>query len=237
MGGTVVTGATRQPAGTSSARSVTCSPGRWRVERAPPEPVELTPNTPARWLAIRRVPPQLVQQALGLHNPTLCSWEEGLSAVQERKLFISPPVADWVLVFGFSLPDPAEDVDKCFRFLLELSHQVGQVQFFSINRLLGHHAWVQLERGQVLRAYAWAGKTLWNQGKMTPAEMEVGLRCYDYTTIAPPSHFGQPDPVQKNTEKLPLLAARWSIDPATINPRVLGAAPGIAGELSRSRTH
>lgn len=210
---------------------------RSRSEIQPPEPVDFGPNPPSRWLAVRHMPPQLVQQALGLHNPTLCSWEEGISAVRERKLFISPPIAEWVLVFGFSLPDPAEDVDKCFRFLLDLSDKLGEVQFFSVNRHLRHHAWARVENGRVHRAYAWAGKTLWNQGKMTGDEMELGLRCFDYATVVRPSQFGQTDPVQRNSERLSLLAARWSMDPAAINPRLLGAAPGIVGELSRSKIH
>jgi len=86
--------------------------------------------------------------------------EEGLSAAQERKLFISPAINGWVLVIGSHLPDPSDDIDHCFRFLSELSRKVGQVQFFSVNRAVNHHAWVQLQHGQVQRAYAWAGKTI-----------------------------------------------------------------------------
>src|SRR5438552_3071872 len=42
----------------------------------------LDPSTyllPQRWLAIRSGNPRVVQAALGLHRPTPCSWEEGLS--------------------------------------------------------------------------------------------------------------------------------------------------------------
>jgi hypothetical protein len=194
-------------------------------------------SLPSRWLAVRHVAPPMVQQALGLHNPALCTWEEGVSAIRDRKLFISPPVGEWVLVFGSNLPDPAGDVDKCFRFLLDLSHKLGEVQFFSLNRQLSHHAWVHIESGYVHRAYAWAGKTLWNQGRMTRPEMELGLRCYEYAMLPDRGQPGQPDPMSRNTEKLPLLASRWSIDPASINPQLLGANPGITGELSRSIIH
>jgi hypothetical protein len=34
-------------------------------------------------------------------------------------------------------------------------------------------------------------------------------------------------------EKVPLLAARWSFDPATIDGRILAQAHGIAGKPSR----
>ena len=73
------------------------------------------------------------------------------------------------------MPDPAVDVDACFRFVVDLSRKLGQVQFFSASRILHHHAWVRVEGGRVVRAYAWAGETLWSQGLRTPAEKELGM--------------------------------------------------------------
>jgi hypothetical protein len=192
-------------------------------------------TTPSRWLAIRCSNPLVVQAALGLHRPTPCSWEEGLSAAHEQKLFISPPISGWILVMGSALPEPSEDVDQCFRFLQALSRKLGHVQFFSANRVVHHHAWVQAEHGQIQRAYAWAGKTLWNQGPATLAEVQLGLKCYDYTETADRTPFLQQDPAAVNAERVPLLASRWSVDPNTIDGRRLRASQGIAGELSRSR--
>jgi hypothetical protein len=193
---------------------------------------------PNRWLAIRSGNPYVVQAALGLYKPTPCSWEEGLSAATEQKLFISPSVNGWVLVFGSSLPDPADDVDKCFKFVLDVTRKLGQVQFFSYNRVVSYHSWVQADQGRILRAYAWAGKTLWNQGTPTRAESELGLTCYDYDEPAPRQTFAQSDPVAVNTDRVPLLAARWSLDPAAIDARALRQSHGITGRLSRpSRAH
>src|SRR5436190_524457 len=112
---------------------------------------------PSLWLAVRSRNTHSVQMALGLNNAQPCTWLEGLSG--DERLFIAPPVKGWVLVIGCSLPDPADDVDVCFRFLTNLSHKLGQVQFFHADRVLGHHAWVRLDNGRVTRAYAWAGKT------------------------------------------------------------------------------
>ena len=193
---------------------------------------------PNRWLAIRSGNPYVVQAALGLYKPTPCSWEEGLSAAAEQRLFISPSVNGWVLVFGSSLPDPADDVDKCFKFVLDVTRKLGQVQFFSYNRVVSYHSWVQADQGRILRAYAWAGKTVWNQGTATRAESELGLTCYDYSEPAPRQTFAQSDPVAVNTDRVPLLAARWSIDPAAIDSRALRQSHGITGRLSRpSRAH
>ena len=192
---------------------------------------------PSRWLAIRSGNLHLVQAALGLHNPTPCTWEEGLTVANEHKLFITPPIRGWILVIGSNLPDPSDDVDKCFRFLLEISRKLGPVQYFSANRIVNHHSWVHMDQGVVQRAYAWAGRTVWNQGRLTKAEIDLGLKCFDYTTTEERIEFGHVLPTAMNTERVPLLASRWSIDPSSIDFRLLKENHGIAGQLSRSRTH
>lgn len=203
-----------------------------RDRRAAPAPAFV----PGRWLAIKSANPQVVQAALGLANARPCSWEEGVSAAEEQKLFIAPPVNGWILVLGSGLPEPADDVDKCFRFLLDLSRQVGHVQFFSVHRAVNHHAWARVEDGVVLRAYAWAGRTLWNQGRLTRHEIELGLKCYPYGDPAEDRvEYGRVDPAVVNTERVPLLAASWSLDPAAIDARALKEHQGIAGRLSRTR--
>lgn len=190
---------------------------------------------PSRWLAIRSQNPQAVQSALGLLKPRPCSWEEGLSAAQERKLFISPSIDGWILVVGSGLPEPAHDVDKCFHFISALSRKLGAVQFFSVNRVVQSHSWVQADRGHIQRAYAWASTTLWNQGRMTKAEMDLRLKCFDYGDGDDRNLFDQPDPAAFNAERVPHLAARWSVDPGSIRARLPRELQGIAGELSRSR--
>jgi hypothetical protein len=184
---------------------------------------------PNCWMAIKSRNVRAVQAALGLHNPKPCSWTDGM----EEKLFIAPPVQGWILVMGSGLPEPSDDVDACFRFVVEVSRKLGQVQFFSASRILHHHAWVRANRGRVVRAYAWAGKTLWQQGAFTMAEKDLSLKCYGYTESAERLSFNQPDPASVNADKVPLLAARWSLDPARIDERSLEKALGVAGEPSR----
>jgi len=186
---------------------------------------------PGCWLAIKGENLRSVQSALCLHNPKPCSWSEGLAG--QEKLFIAPPVKGWILVFGSGLPDPSDDVDACFRFVLDLSRKLGQVQFFSLSRVLHHHAWVKADTGKVLRAYAWAGQTVWRQGRPTQAEHDLALKCFDYAEVAERDSFSGPDAISLNVDKVPLLAARWSLDPAGIEERFLAAEPGIAGEPPR----
>jgi hypothetical protein len=186
---------------------------------------------PTCWLAVRSRSLAAVQAALGLHNPKPCSWAEGVTG--DEKLFIAPPIKGWIFVVGTGLPDPSDDVDICFRFLTVMSRKLGQVQFFSANRILYHHAWVQAEGGKIRRAYAWAGRTLWQQGSPTQAEKELELKCFEYAETAERASFGQPDHVCLNIDKVPLLAARWSLDPARIEERFLESICGVAGQPSR----
>jgi hypothetical protein len=185
---------------------------------------------PTTWLAVRSRNVHAVQVALGLHNVQPCTWTEGLSG--DEKLFIAPPVKGWVLIFGSGLPDPADDVDVCFRFLTSLSQKLGHVQFFKANRVLGHHAWVRLEDGEVMRGYAWAGKTLWNQGLQTRAETEFGLKCFQYFE-SPDQTFEESEIAAANVEKVFSLANRWSIDPVSVDENLFEHAYGIAGEPPR----
>lgn len=186
---------------------------------------------PGCWLVIKSRNLFTVQLALGLHNPKPCSWLEGLAG--EEQLFVAPPVKGWILVTGTGLPDPCEDADACFRFVLELSRKVGKVQFFCANRSLHHHAWISARDGRVVRAYVWAGQTLWNQGPQTREEKELGLTCYAYAEPAQVNASGQAQGVEANVDKVPLLAARWSFDPARIYEHLLQKECGIAGEPAR----
>ncbi len=200
----------------------------WRADRAAWEPLF---DSPFRWLAIHGADVASIQNALGLRNTRPCSWEEGLHPAAEHRLFISPPVNGWTLVMGMDLPDPADDADESFHFLTRLSSKLGEVQFFSINRLFGHHAWVMAKDGVIERAYAFAGQTVWNQGALTAAEVKLRMSVFDYFQVPEKSFFTHVDPVGATTEKVTALAARWSIDPTTVDFRRMKGSRGISGRF------
>jgi len=175
-----------------------------------------------------------VQAVLNLDGPKPCSWEDGMAAAGEDKVFISPPLSGWVLVVGPGLPDPAEDIDDCYRFLADLSRKLGHLQFFSVSRVLNYHGWALLERGHVFRAYAWAGETLWNQGPLTAAERELQMLCVAYG--AEQNALALREALAANSEKVNQLAARWSVDPAAIPPATWSRW-GIVGQFSQSKFH
>lgn len=182
---------------------------------------------PICWLAIRSVSPEAVRTALDLKHAAPCSWSEGLAGGHE--FFISPRVNGWVIVTGLGLPNPTDDVDATFIFLTALSRQLGHVQFFYASRLLHHHGWARLDDGCVTRAYAWAGETVWNQGVETIPEIEADFKLFPYGDATATIWDAE-----SNFEKVPRLAARWSLDPAQIKADAFRHAVGLAGESAVS---
>ena len=193
-------------------------------------------ETPSRWLAVRSQNPQAIQTALGVQHPRACSWSDALATQFEPRLFISPPVNGWIVVMGCDLPDPADDIDECFKFLTGLSQKLGEVQFFSRNRAVAHHGWARLSGGKVLRAYAWAGETLWNQGTVTQAEHDLKLQALDYLQTTEAFGLAEREWLTLNTERVVRLAALWSIDPTSVGGADL-ESKGIAGDLLHGKFH
>ncbi len=183
----------------------------------------MSPQRPSCWLAIRSASTEAVKEALGLNRAAPCSWEEGLAGGHE--FFISQRVHGWVIVTGLGLPSPSDDVDACFLFLTSLSRKLGHVQYFHASRLMHHHAWARLDEGCVTRAYAWTGETVWNQGGETLPEVDIGMRTFAYG-----DHSATILDAETNFEKVPQLAARWSLDPAEVRLTSARQATGIAGE-------
>lgn len=188
-------------------------------------------NMPQHWIAAQGVSIEAVVNALQLRNLNECTWTDGLVNTGQDRVFISPRIGNWTLVMGDALPDPANDVDRCFRFLSHLSSELGHIQFFSANRALGYHAWAKFYQGKAVRAYGWAGQTVWNQGPMSSAEIKLGAVCHDYFEDENLSWQEQQEISANNIELIPSLAARWSIDPANIDAQKIAPYPGISGDL------
>ncbi len=185
---------------------------------------------PGCWLVVKSRNPRAVQSALGVRDPRPCSWLEGFANVD--RLFIAPPVDGWILVTGTGLPEPAKDVDACFRFLLDLSRKLGKVQFFSLRQDSHYHAWAKARNGRILRAYAWADGTLWCQGPKTWSENDLGLQCFDYCEVPSTTSPGFLGAVAANARKVPLLAADWGLDLARLPEHFRLEEHGLAGKLA-----
>lgn len=176
---------------------------------------------PSRWMAIRTTNTALVREVLNVANRPLIAWSEALAHCRSRELFVSQPVDGWTLVIGAGVPDPAQDVDAAYRFLTRGSAALGELHFYSADRVLNFHTWARLDDGRVTRAYGWAGETLWNEGRMTLEEKLLGLRCRSYAEEPAPMHYGDIPPELHNTERVILLSRRWSIDPVVASEILL----------------
>ena len=88
---------------------------------------------------------------------------------------------------------------------------------------------MQVESGRVLRGYAWAGTTVWNQGVKTSAEIALGMNCFGYGDSPGSDDWAVADHIVANVEKVSQLAHRWSLDPAEIDLRMVAHQRGIAG--------
>jgi hypothetical protein len=191
---------------------------------------------PPRWLAIRGINTVFIREALGAdHTPGL-AWSDALARARERTCFVSPPLDGWTLVIGGGIPDPAADIDVLFRFLTGLSRMVGEVHFYSTDRILNFHAWACLRDGRATRAYAWAGETLWNEGRLTLDERLLGLSCRDYGEEPESVRYGTVSAEQHNSERVVLLARRWSLDPVVASELLLQGESAAAGEDSDERS-
>lgn len=176
---------------------------------------------PVRWLAVRTANTALLREVLGLPSGECPAWSEALSRARERTVFLSPPWRGWTLVLGAALPDPGGDIDGLYRFLTRVSRAMGEVQFFAADRVLHHHAWAWVRDGSVIRAYAWAGETLWNQGDLSLDERMLGLACRDYGDSREGEGIRGGVAEQQNTDRVALLARRWSLDPGDASAHFL----------------
>ena len=86
-----------------------------------------------------------------------------------------------------------------------------------MEKFSAHHAWARLDDGCVTRAYAWAGETIWNQGATTMAENGLGMKCSGYGEDSAAGFWTAKENAVANVEKIPLLAARWSLDPKMLH--------------------
>ena len=189
------------------------------------------------WVAVRHSRPEDVRDALGLSRPVYCDWSAGFSRpAPGSRLFISPPVGEWILVFGPRLPTPDEDIDRCFRFLAHLSRSQGEAQYFHSDTVSCQHAWARMVDGQVIRGYAWHQETIWNQGEITDAERKTGVRTFDYEEAPDPAALGMREVYRLNAERVFGIAERWSINPRRIRHSPM-LPPGLSGDLSFQRPY
>lgn len=158
------------------------------------------------WLAIHEDSPSLVIAALGLTNPTLVTWNNGMDeAGTHGRVFVTQDRNGWILVIG--VPDLfyhkkyEEFVSKRFR----------EVQYFITHRVIGYHGWAKYVDCELVRRYCWSGESgqvLCNDGDLTPEELALGFDRFPQSDDEDWEHVRFPD-----EEDVHQIAAAWSGSP------------------------
>ena len=204
------------------------------VDRAPDRPVPFGYAT--AWLAIRTTDTIRVLEALDLAEPIRASWKGGIAATYdeataETHVFVAPPVAGWTCVIGLTLPQPAGVgyYDRAGQLLEALASEFPDVQYYFSYPLLDLYGWARWKDGRLLRAFAMGGEgVLWNTGRLTEGEKQVGLRLPPAGRSAARSQW-QETHSYPSEEIVLRLAGEWSLDPSAIDKRDATAALGYLG--------
>ena len=177
---------------------------------APPQANAVVPDKPVpfgyknSWLCIKANSPEEVIEKVGLKNPRVCNWRDGVYG--EKGTFVSPVLDGYVLVvnWGWDIldTDPAR--------LGELAGKFSELQYFCTHRVSEYHAWVKYAGGEPVRGYCWCGdigEVLLNTGAVTPEEEELGLDKLLPDSGADWDSYEFPD--EQNVLD---IAAAWGID-------------------------
>jgi len=190
---------------------------------------------PESWIAFRTEDPLKAAAVLGLEALAPAEAPSQPSDLAPGQWFISPALNGWVMCWGSGLADPGENIDRLHRQLMGMAAHFSGLQYFHQNRALARHAWVRVENQQVYRAYAWADRTQWNEGDFTAAERSLDLKCEDYGQPEPT--WPPPDQRRVNTLRVPMLAAKWSLDPLFYLRQGSGPGLGFIGVSSQRHSH
>ncbi len=186
------------------------------------------------WVAVATTDTAAVANALGLRRFTEASWGDGIEAAHRGSVFVTPPVGDWTLVVGTSLFHPPDRTAEGVGALLEaVSRQFEEAQYFGSLNEAGLFVWGQSRQGKVLRGYGWLGaqqQELWNVGTPTEEETALGFRFgVGQAPLVEAAEGSEPTPFSE--DDLFQLAARWSVDPMTLDVEFAEPVSGLLGQF------
>jgi hypothetical protein len=190
------------------------------------------------WIAVTGVPPEQVVAALGLREVRRAGWHGGVEAAEGDRVFVTPAVRGWVLATSRFALAPAEGRAA---WVAALSARLGvPVQAFVTDRVPEWHGWVLARDGQVVRSYGYHGdrsETLENAGRPTPEERALRQAFFDERSPEArlPGYFERHDLRHPDEEDVLDLAARWGLDPRTLEDVEEPSGPGWLGRLEGRR--
>jgi hypothetical protein len=178
------------------------------------------------WLAIRSHEPEEVARSLHLQRVKPTAWPDGLAAVDAyprkqalQPVFVCPAVDGWVLCpFSFALAS-LEQFD-----FKQLSRRFGEAQRFLTYGVTDLHQWERWVDAELVRRFgAEADVLLFEIGDQPEEETEVRLSRPDAGAVSP--RMADEDMVLE-------IAARWSVNPMSLDERTSLPVNGWLGELT-----
>ena len=174
------------------------------------------------WLCVKANSPEEVIEKIGLKNPRVCTWKDGVYG--ERGTFVSPVLDGYVLVVNWG--DDILDTDSAR--LDAPAKKFPELQFFATHRVSEYHAWVRYIDGEMVRGYCYCGdigEVLLNKGEITPEEEELGL-----DNLLPDSGADWDDYNFPDEENVLEIAAAWGID-TTFNRKTYPESTGFLCDI------
>lgn len=201
-----------------------------------------SPDTPesfgykVAWLAIKTNSINNVVTAfesLNFSNKQVANWHTGMQAayyhdekLKYNHLFISPPLDGWVFVVGWAFDDfwcsrshleCEKSTQKFMNFVQTLKqHHILNFYYFFSYRVSDCYCWSIIEAGHVKRIYAEFGDEPYEQGEVTPEELQLGYRPYPDLVEDEASEEAFWYPTEATVMK---LATAWSINTETLEER------------------
>lgn len=157
------------------------------------------------WLCIKSNSPEEVIEKIGLKNPRVSTWNDGVNG-SSGGVFVSPVLDGYVLVIGWE----GDILDTDPARLDELAGKFPELQFFSTHRISEYHVWAKYVDGKPVRVYGFNGGDgvlVANRGVPTPEE--VALHCDDFPVD---NDIDFDVAILPDEECVMLISAAWGID-------------------------
>ncbi len=157
------------------------------------------------WYALRTNDADALVAALKLKGVAVSTWAKGIEAAYADKVFVTPPLGEWILAAGRCLFYEGDSPKSVLPVLAKLSKRFGEAQYFCTYRVPEAHCWAVARSGKLVRAFGYIGERgeiTWNEGKPTKAELALGKGLLDF-----------PGPDESQVME---VAAAWSVNPCDL---------------------
>lgn len=171
---------------------------------------------------------EVVARLLGLRTVLPANWAGGLAEARQG-VFVTPPVDGLVGVVGRDVAAAAASTETTLLPLLQRASRVfGRAAWFHCDADGDTFGWALAERGEIVRAYAFAGEhghALW-LGDVTAAERDLGCFVDD-----PRDHSDDEAKWWPDRRIVHALAKAWAFDPDALPDRREVTGCGLVGRI------